>query len=169
VAGSGDDRADRDLLSLVEDARSSTQCCTIRSRYNRVVIAPAIAGVEPEDHQRHRYGQLGSRVHRHAAGRLAEEVERGWSGQFIEGQGFQFERTVRGVKDVAIIDDAFLGSADARKLDEYATKLQDVYVRAGKLRRKDTEQAIHGPVGLFEAVTDAARKGVTLQRYKGLG
>ncbi len=37
------------------------------------------------------------------------------------------------------------------------------------LRRKDTEQAIHGPVDLFEAVTDAARKGVTMQRYKGLG
>ena len=37
------------------------------------------------------------------------------------------------------------------------------------LRRKDTETPIHGPVELFDAVTDAARKGVTLQRYKGLG
>src|SRR5207248_2986300 len=75
----------------------------------------------------------------------------------------------RGVKDVAIIDDAFLGSADARKLHEYRKRLQEVYDRPGKLRRKDNEQTIHGPVGLFEAVTDAARKGVTLQRYKGLG
>ena len=83
--------------------------------------------------------------------------------------GFFFERTVRGVKDVAMIDDALLGSADARKLDEYAAKLQEVYPRPGLLRRKDTETAIHGPVGLFEAVTDAGRKGVALQRYKGLG
>jgi DNA gyrase subunit B len=37
------------------------------------------------------------------------------------------------------------------------------------LRRKDAETAIHGPVGLFDAVTDAGRKGVALQRYKGLG
>ena len=37
------------------------------------------------------------------------------------------------------------------------------------LRRKDEETPIHGPVGLFEAVTGAGRKGVTLQRYKGLG
>ncbi|PNB64606.1 DNA gyrase subunit B, partial [Pseudomonas sp. FW305-127] len=68
---------------------------------------------------------------------VADEVERGWVGTFTEGHGFQFERTVRGVKEVAVIDDAFLGSADARKLDEYATKLQEIYVRAGKLRRKD--------------------------------
>ena len=48
-------------------------------------------------------------------------------------------------------------------------ELQDVYARPGKLRRKDTETTIYGPVGLFEAVTDAGRKGVALQRYKGLG
>jgi DNA gyrase subunit B len=101
--------------------------------------------------------------------RQAEEVERGWSGHFVEGQGFIFERTVRGVKDVAIIDDAFLGSAEARKLHEYRVKLQDVYARSGKLRRKDSEDIIYGPVSLFEAVTNAARKGVALQRYKGLG
>jgi DNA gyrase subunit B len=100
---------------------------------------------------------------------LAEEVERGWVGRFTEGAGFVFERTVRGVKDVAIIDDAVLGSADARKLDEYAAKLQEAYWRPGLLRRKDTETVIHGPVSLFESVTDAGRKGVALQRYKGLG
>ena len=51
---------------------------------------------------------------------LSEEIERGWQGTFIEGEGFHFERTVRGVKEVAIIDAALLGSADARKLDEHA-------------------------------------------------
>jgi DNA gyrase subunit B len=87
----------------------------------------------------------------------------------VEGQGFVFERTVRGVKDAAIIDDAFLGSAEARKLHEYRVRLQDVYARPGKLRRKDSEDPIFGPVSLFEAVTNAARKGLNLQRYKGLG
>ena len=37
------------------------------------------------------------------------------------------------------------------------------------LRRKDETVSIHGPVGLFEAVTAGGRKGVSLQRYKGLG
>jgi DNA gyrase subunit B len=37
------------------------------------------------------------------------------------------------------------------------------------LRRKDEETPIHGPVSLFDAVTDAGRKGIAMQRYKGLG
>jgi len=100
---------------------------------------------------------------------LAEETERGWQGRFTEGEGFHFERTVRGVKEVAILDQALLGSADARKLDSFAVSLQEVYERPGVLRRKGEEIPIFGPVGLFEAITNAARKGISLQRYKGLG
>ena len=37
------------------------------------------------------------------------------------------------------------------------------------LRRKDEQWPIHGPVSLFEQVTAAGRKGLSLQRYKGLG
>jgi DNA gyrase subunit B len=79
---------------------------------------------------------------------------------------------VRGVKEVAVIDQALLGSADARRLDEFAPALQKVFPRPTPpaiLKRKDEEAAIHGPVGLFDAVTAAGRKGVSLQRYKGLG
>ena len=143
----------------------------MHSRYNRKVIEQAaITGVL----NKAIYGdpEKAAAAAQYIAGRLdnqAEEVERGWVGQYVEGQGFQFERTVRGVKEAAVIDDAFLGSVEARKLDEYTVKLQDVYVRPGKLRRKEVEHPVHGPVDLFEAVTDAGRKGITLQRYKGLG
>ena len=43
---------------------------------------------------------------------------------------------MRGVKDFAIIDAALLGSVEARRLDEYASKLQETYPRVGTLRRK---------------------------------
>jgi len=169
---SGDDRAGRDLLSLIEDARAIRSILNnLHSRYNRKVVEQAaIAGVlRPEI-----FGDAvkGTEAANYIAKRLdalAEEVERGWIGHFTEGEGFSFERTVRGVKDVATIDGALLSSADARKLDGYAPRLQEAYTRTGMLRRKDTETPIHGPVELFDAVTDAARKGVTLQRYKGLG
>jgi DNA gyrase subunit B len=169
---SGEDRSGRDLLALVEDARSIRGTLhNLHSRYNRKVVEQAaIAGV------------LNSRITGDIAtanaaadyiakrmDALADEVERGWVGRFTEGEGFSFERTIRGVKDVAMIDAALLGSADARKLDEYAPRLQEAYPRPGVLRRKDVETPIHGPVSLFEAVTDAGRKGVALQRYKGLG
>ena len=76
---------------------------------------------------------------------------------------------MRGVKDVAVIDDALLGSVDARKLDDYAARLQEAYPKPGLLRRKETETPIHGPVSLFEAVIEAGREGVKYQRYNGLG
>ena len=100
---------------------------------------------------------------------LSEETDRGWKGAFSECQGFTFERTLRGVKEVANIEQALLNSADARKLDEHAASLQAAYERPSVLSRKDEDVAIHGPVGLFEAVMAAGRKGLSLQRYKGLG
>jgi DNA gyrase subunit B len=169
---SGEDRTGRDLLTLVEDARSIRGTLNnLHSRYNRKVVEQAaIAGVlNPRITGDVATANAAADYIARRLDALAEEVERGWVGRFIEGEGFAFERTVRGVKDVAMIDAALLGSADARRLDEYAPRLQEAYPRTGVLRRKDIETPIHGPVSLFEAVTDAGRKGVALQRYKGLG
>jgi DNA gyrase subunit B len=169
----GSERAGRDLLSLVEDARIIRGILNnLHSRYNRKVVEQAaIAGVlSPKITGDITTANAAADYIAKRLDALADEVERGWTGRFTEGEGFAFERTVRGVKEVAIIDDALLGSVDARKLDDYALRLQESYPRmGGVLRRKDAETAIHGPVSLFEAVTDAGRKGVALQRYKGLG
>ena len=171
---SGEVRAGDDLRRLVEEARSIRNLLGgLHSRYNRKVIEQAaIAGVL---HPRVTGDAVSAtQAAAYIARRLdalTDETERGWQGQF-SAAGFQFERTLRGVKEVAVIDQALLGSADARMLDEYAASLQQIYPRPtppAMLRRKDEETPIHGPVGLFEAVTAAGKKGVALQRYKGLG
>jgi DNA gyrase subunit B len=170
----GEERAGVDLHDLVEQARVIRNVLSgIHSRYNRKVVEQAaILGVlnaaifgDPAK---------ASAAAPYIAKRLDAfegETDRGWEGKFIEGEGFLFERTVRGVKEVAIIDHALLNSADARRLDEYAAALQGAYAKPGTLRRKGEEVpiTIHGPVSLFEAITASGRKGLTLQRYKGLG
>src|SRR5580698_8624967 len=168
----GEARSSRDLRALVEDARVIRGTLhNLHGRYNRKVVEQAaIAGVlSPKITNDIATANAAADYIARRLDALADEVERGWIGRFAEGEGFSFERTVRGVKDVAIIDDALLGSADARKLDDYAASLQEAYPKPGLLRRKDEETPIHGPVSLFEAVTDAGREGVKLQRYKGLG
>jgi DNA gyrase subunit B len=168
----GSERAGRDLRALVEDARTIRSVLNgLHSRYNRgVVEQAAIAGVlNPKVTADPATANAAAEYIARRLDALADEVERGWTGRYTEGEGFAFERTVRGVKEYAVIDEALLGSADARKLDGFAAELQDVYARIGTLRRKDTETPIHGPVGLFEALTDFGRKGVSMQRYKGLG
>ena len=169
---SGEHRAGADLRALVEQARSIRNILSgLHSRYNRrVVEQAAIAGVLTSDifdDPRKAVGAAEYIARRLDA--LSEETERGWEGEFREGEGFRFQRNVRGVTEVAALDQALLGSADARKLDEHAATLQQVYPRTAILRRKEEETAIHGPVALFDAVTAAGRKGISLQRYKGLG
>jgi DNA gyrase subunit B len=169
---SGEERKGRDLQTLVEDARTIRGLlANIHSRYNRAVVEQAaIAGVlNPRVTSDPETANAAADYIAKRLDALADEVERGWIGAFTEGHGFTFERTVRGVKEVAIIDDALLSSAEARRIDDLAGSLQEVYPRSAMLRRKDSETPIHGPVSLFEAVTDAGRKGVAYQRYKGLG
>jgi DNA gyrase subunit B len=167
---SGEERAGADLRRLIEEARTIRNVLNgLHSRYNRKVVEQAaIAGVlspaifgDPD-----KAGQAAQYIARRLDA-LSEETERGWQGRFEDG--FQFERTVRGVREAAVIDQALLGSLDAKKLDEFAVSLQEIYPRPGLLRRKGEDTVIHGPVGLIEAITAAGRKGVALQRYKGLG
>ena len=68
-----------------------------------------------------------------------------------------------------MIDRALIVSADARKLDERTTHLQEIYTKAAVFRRKGQETEIRSPSQLHDAVMDAGRKGVGMQRYKGLG
>ncbi len=168
----GEERAGEDLRKLVEEARVIRNLLNgLHSRYDRQVVEQAaILGVlNPEIFGDPEKAKAAAPYIAKRLNALAEETERGWEGEFEEADGFTFSRTVRGVKSVAIIDHALLGSADARKLDEHAVSLQKVYEKAGILRRKDETWAIHGPVGLFEAITNAGRKGISMQRYKGLG
>jgi DNA gyrase subunit B len=168
----GETVAGADLRARVEDARTVRGILrALHSRYRRdVVEQAAILGVLNANI----FGDLekAKAAAPYIARRLdalAEETERGWQGSYVEGTGFVLERTLRGVKEAAIIDQALLSSAEARRLDEFAGPLQDDYAKASTLRRKDEETMIHGPVDLIEAVMAAGRKGVTLQRYKGLG
>jgi len=76
---------------------------------------------------------------------------------------------VRGVREAVAIDGALIGSADARRLDRMAAELQKTYLKSGSLRRKDETREIHSPSALLEAIFEWGRKGLGLQRYKGLG
>jgi DNA gyrase subunit B len=76
---------------------------------------------------------------------------------------------MRGVTERHIVDGALLRSAEARRLDEMAPALQKIYGRPAVLKTGEIELRITGPIGLVEAVLAEGRKGISINRYKGLG
>jgi DNA gyrase subunit B len=169
--GDGSERAGPDLRALIEEARSVRHTLSqLHSRYDRrVVEQTAIAGaLRPQDGQSEaELAEAASYVARRLDA-VSDEIERGWEGKVADG-GFVFSRLVRGVKQVATLDAGLLASAEARRLDAAGASLQEAYAKPGVLSRKGDDHIVNGPSDLFDAVNAIGRKGVSLQRYKGLG
>ena len=98
-----------------------------------------------------------------------EEGDGAWSGGPAEGGGFNFARTRRGVSERVVLDDQLVHSLDARRLSERSLALKPLFEAPGVFRRKDKATPVRGPLDLADAVIDAGRKGLSIQRYKGLG
>ncbi|OYW75922.1 MAG: DNA gyrase subunit B, partial [Asticcacaulis sp. 32-58-5] len=107
-----------------------------------------------------------------AARRLDRRNEDGdgpWSVVTGEAGSYVFSRIRRGVTERIVLDEGLLHSADARRLAERAQTLGEAYAEPSVFRRKDKSTDIRGPLDLVAAVLDAGRKGLSIQRYKGLG
>ncbi len=160
---SGERLAGNDLLALVQSSRAAK--AHIERLSGRApafaVEQSAIAGL---------FGDAPDPVA--AAARLdlyAEEGDGRWSGQAGDVNGFVFSRIKRGVSERVVLDEVLLHAADARRLAERAPALAESFAGMGTFRRKDKSTTVRGPLDLMNAVLDAGRKGLYIQRYKGLG
>ena len=100
---------------------------------------------------------------------VAVEYERGWQGRITQDHGIRLSRILRGVEELRTLDGAILRSGEARRLSQIAGQHRDIYRDPARLVRKDREQMVHGPIDLLKCVLSEGEKGLTLQRYKGLG
>ncbi len=100
---------------------------------------------------------------------IALEWERGWQGRITQDHGVRLARILRGVEEVRTLDGRMLRSGEAKRSGGFTQHLQDVYNLPAKLVRKDRSQMIYGPMDLLEAILAEGEKGLSLQRYKGLG
>ncbi len=172
VLGDGSERSARDLRAVVDEAIAVRGIIEgLHSRYPKFVIEQsAIAGaLNPDVISNAENAAVAAGYIAKRLDAISDETERGWIGAADADGGLTFGREVRGVKESWHIDSKLIGSSDAMRLDRKTGHLQEVYARPAKLRRKDADTAIHGPLSLLDAVFSAGRKGVSLQRYKGLG
>jgi DNA gyrase subunit B len=171
VLGSGEVRAGRDLRDVVEQARGTCKVIDdLHSRYARFVVEQAAIGGAFEQNLLRSSANANAAAERIAKrlDTLADETERGWIGRY-GNDGYAFRRDVRGVTEAHALDRAMLASLEARRLNERHAHLLEIYDTPATLRRKDMQTPVYGPRTLLDAVFEAGRKGITMQRYKGLG
>jgi DNA gyrase subunit B len=173
----GVERAANDLRALLDEARSqrrSLQALAGKVGSIEVVEQAAIAGALSAGLLDDEAEALDA-AHRSAErlNRLAPEAERNWQGEIVTGssgiEGLVVARSRQGVAERRLIEAAVLRSSEARRLDAEREALRQTYERPGSLTARDKTWPVNGPVGLIEAVMELGRRGIEVQRYKGLG
>jgi DNA gyrase subunit B len=169
--GSGEQRTGNDLRDIVEQARGVARVIEdLHSRYSRFVVEQAAIGGAFDPELLLSAVSATAKAEQIAAhlDTIAEETEKGWSGRF-GNEGFNFRREVRGVTESHTLDRSLLQSVEARRLNDRRAHLHEIYGQTASLKRKDGETFVSGPRALLDAVYEVGRKGLSLQRYKGLG
>jgi DNA gyrase subunit B len=161
-----------DFAALVEKARAAVAALEGFPRHfpRFLLEQAAIAGaLNPDILQDGMHATETAQYIARRLDQLSDETERGWHGEPTSDGGLKFWREVRGVREAVAIDGALISSADARKLDKMAADLQATYIQAGTLARKDETREVRSPTELINTIFEWGRKGLALQRYKGLG
>ena len=160
---SGEVMSGADLHALVQTAKAAKSAIARLS-----ARAPAFA-VE----QAALAGLLGETPDPGAAARrldlYAEEGDSAWAGEAGAAGAYVFSRVRRGVTERVVLDEALLQSGDARRLAERAKDLAETFSAAAIFKRRDKVSPVRGPLDLIDVVFEAGRRGLTIQRYKGLG
>ncbi|WP_308917128.1 DNA topoisomerase (ATP-hydrolyzing) subunit B [Jannaschia sp. LMIT008] len=165
----GEEIAGRDLDRVVQSARLFRRILeAFPTHYPRHILEQAaLAGAFDAGNLNDLQGVADRVAER--LDQVAVEYERGWQGRITQDHGIRLARVLRGVEEVRTLDGAVLRSGEARRLNDVSTDTRDTFRDPAMLHRRDRETIIHGPVDLLEAILTEGEKGLTLQRYKGLG
>ncbi len=192
----GGTRFDADLRALVDHARRMrTLMRYVPRRYDASIIETLALGgaLDPEASRAARVAAVAEVTRRLDQG----DTEATWTAQVTEEGGIHFQRLWRGVTDHHIVEAAFIASAEARKMHTLAAEQADAYAQAAKLVRSSRSAAdvveapadaeptdengeetvtvgkgetlVARPSQLLDAILLAGRRGLSIQRYKGLG
>jgi DNA gyrase subunit B len=168
--GNGEEIAGQDLSRVVDIARQMRRVLeAFPTHYPRHILEQAaiagafVPGVVDADLQG-TADKVAMRLNL-----IALEYEKGWQGRITQDHGIRLARILRGVEEVRTLDGRVLRGGEATRTGSFTKSLQDVYTLPAKLVRKDRSQMIFGPMDLLNAILQEGEKGLSLQRYKGLG
>ena len=170
VLSTGETIVANDLQRVVEEARSVARILrAFPTYYSRPILEhSAIAGILVRGRVAAN-PQAAADVVADRLNLVASEYERGWIGRPSQDGGLRFMRMLRGVEEIQTLDGTALASMECRRLAEFSAPLDEVYRKPATFERKQAKVRIDSPTALLDAVYGEGEKGLSLQRYKGLG
>lgn len=169
----GEQIAGSDLISLVENTRKARSLIATLGKKapEKIIEQMAIYGffdavlLQNKDELKSALEKLVVRLDSHEA-----EYDKGWKAEILDDGSISFTRVLRGVKEEHIIGSSILDAPEAKMLNDLRDVLRENFGEASVLVSKNGgETRIPGPVAFVDAVMGAGKKGITIQRYKGLG
>ena len=172
ILASGEQIAGQDLVDLVEKNRKARGLIASLSKNvpEKIIEQMAIFGLFNKeflssDNPQPKLDSLAQRLDE-----LEAEYDRGWKAEMMPDGSILFSRTLRGVTEKHIIGANILDMQEVPALAAMQQVLHDTFSQTSSLVSKQgLEKKISGPVSFVDAVIAAGKKGITIQRYKGLG
>ena len=172
ILSNGEQIAGQDLVDLVEKNRKARGLIANLSKNvpERIIEQMAIFGLFNKeflssDNPQPKLDSLAQRLDE-----LEAEYDRGWKAEMMPDGSILFSRTLRGVTEKHIIGANILDMQEVPALVAMQQVLHDTFSQTSTLVSKQgLEKKISGPVSFVDAVIAAGKKGITIQRYKGLG
>jgi len=165
----GEQRAGNDLKDIIEKSAEFVNQINALTRRapSQIVQAAALVGALKEE-------SLGDETKaKEVAQSLNESINDPvlgcWEGSVNEEGEFILTRILRGVTETLTLDKGTLSTPEASKINSIIEQLGDVFEGKVLLETKNGTIAVDTPTMLFDAIMEAGRKGVTIQRFKGLG
>ncbi len=171
---SGAARTGRDFLELAQKARSlKSSLNALNIRVGNAYLVEQAATVGVYDASILQDVEKGNAVALNLTTRLNELAarnEKSWNVAFEEGEGYKLTRTMRGVTEVIRITSDSIKSSDALRVQNLMPWVRENFGGAGKVQAKGKDEiVVSGPLNFYTTVIEYAKKGLQIQRYKGLG
>ncbi len=100
---------------------------------------------------------------------ISPKGEKTWEGFIDESNSLVVKRVLQGVEENYKIRQSLLGTVEVLQLDRLRSTLEESFAGLPTFEAGNDTHTITGPLNLLETVMLRGKKGLGIQRYKGLG
>ena len=100
---------------------------------------------------------------------ISSEYEKGWVCKYTKEKDLEISRTLRGVKNLYLIEHNILLKKEASLLNSLGKEMLEIFAKEVFFTKKEKSFKLHSPSEFLNLILKQGEKGLSLQRYKGLG